>query len=498
MKFLEKIRRLIVRAVRVNLDLLALWILLTALQPSITPDNPLARNDLAPWTMACLASVAFLRGKILGQGPHRMLTLQHSGFGRWCHRAAMVLTPIALLFWYDTGRYLDSWEIAEALMTTATTMSVIIGVALVLGRKEGRTAWDPRGVRSGLLWGAGVVSIIVATMAVGYLENLIEALPLDRPIRRGTVFPGDILLLGIAFLGVGLITGRAKHLRQRLTSGLKDGSPFRPKMFPFFFASLGSAVGLWGLYFLQDFFRIGIGLDFDEAFIPAAFVVAWAAVVWPPRTPIGVTCLLHEVLPTGGGDARVEKTARPFEMPPEGALRLNPLKIRRVRSVHPWLVPVKASRIDYLDDPIRPLWNRREPPLPYHILGHANFESDTLTKQAQWDRLTIRLKGQDETSGKLKGSARSKRLVVLRPFLQPGESRKSQIKTYIWDRTVPDATVQIVDANTETLTLTDGCVIVLSTEGVARAFELEIGAPVYELNEAINFRPPQLEDYVKV
>ena len=63
---------------------------------------------------------------------------------------------------------------------------------------------------------------------------------------------------------------------------------------------------------------------------------------------------------------------------------------------------------------------------------------------------------------------------------------------------MPDATVQIVDANTETLTLTDGCVIVLSTEGVARAFELEIGAPVYELNEAIGFRPPQLEDYVKV
>ena len=111
--------------------------------------------------------------------------------------------------------------------------------------------------------------------------------------------------------------------------------------------------------------------------------------------------------------------------------------------------------------------------------------------------MTIRLRGQDDT-GTLKGSARSRRLVVLRPFLEPGESRRSQIKTYIWDRTVPDASIQIVDANTETLTLTNGCVIVLSTEGVARAFEVEIGAPIYELNEAINFRPPQLEDYVKV
>jgi hypothetical protein len=497
MKFLEKIRRLIIRAVRVNMDLLALWIFLTAIQPAITPDNPLARNDLAPWTMACLAAVAFLRGKILGQGSHRMLTRQHSIFGRWCHRIAMVLTPIALLFWYDTGRYLSSWEMAQAWANTATTMTIGIGIALVLGRKEGRTAWNPRGARSAVVWTLGILGILAATIATGYLENQLENLPMDRPLRRGGVFPGDILLLGLAFLSVGLITGRVKHLRQRLASGLKDGSAFRPKLFPFLFASLGSAFGLWGLYFLQEFFRIGIGIDFDEAFIPAAFVVAWAAVVWPPRTPIAVTCMLHEVMPTGGGDARVDKTANPFEKPPEGALRLNPLKIRRVRSVHPWLVPVKASRIDYLDDPIRPLWNRREPPLPYHILGHANFESDTLTKQAQWDRLTIRLKGQDE-SGTLKGSARSKRLVVLRPFLQPGESRKSQIKTYIWDRTVPDATVQIVDANTETLTLTNGCVIVLSTEGVARAFELEIGAPVYELNEAIGFRPPQLEDYVKV
>jgi hypothetical protein len=58
--------------------------------------------------------------------------------------------------------------------------------------------------------------------------------------------------------------------------------------------------------------------------------------------------------------------------------------------------------------------------------------------------------------------------------------------------------VQTVDANTQRLLLTNGCVIVLSTEGVARAYELEIGAPVYQLNEAINFRPPQLEDYVKV
>ncbi|MEL6345920.1 MAG: hypothetical protein AAFV53_22605 [Myxococcota bacterium] len=494
---LERLRRLLVRAVRRNADLLGLWVVLAAIVPFIPPSTPIARDDLVPWTMVCLSAVAYLRGKNLGQGPHRMLTRQHGGFGRFMQRVAMVATPIALLFWYDFGRDLGTWEVASLWLGTAVALTVGIGVALVLGRRHNRTAWDPRGVPSWLLWGGWLTFFVVAATAFGWMENTFENLPPDRPIRRGHRFPGDVFLLGLAFLAVGMVTGRVQHLRQRRAAGLKDGSPYRTKYFPYLFASLGSAFGLWGLYFLQVFFRIGVDIDFDEAFIPAAFVVAWAAVVWPPRTPIAVTCLLHEVMPAGGGDARVENTANPFERPPEGALRLNPLRIRRVRSLHPWLVPVKASRIDYLDDPIRPLWSRREPPLQYHILGDASFESDELTKQAQWDEITVRLKGQDETST-LKGSAQSRRLVVLRPFLDPGESRKSQLKTYIWDRTVPDATVQIVDATTEKLKLTDGCVIVLSTEGVARAFEVEIGAPVFELNEAIGFRPPQLEDYVKV
>ena len=59
--------------------------------------------------------------------------------------------------------------------------------------------------------------------------------------------------------------------------------------------------------------------------------------------------------------------------------------------------------------------------------------------------------------------------------------------------------VQNVDATTETLSIENGAVIVLATEGVARAFEVsEICAPVYRLTEAAGFRPPQLEDYVSL
>ena len=149
----------------------------------------------------------------------------------------------------------------------------------------------------------------------------------------------------MAFLTVGLIVGRAQHLRQRLAAGTKDNRPYRPAVFNYLFSSLGSAFGLWALYFIQDQLGLGDQVTFELAFVPAAFVVAWAGVVWTKPVPIAVTCLLHEIMPAGGGDKAISTTATPFDETPEGALRINPLQIKRILSTHPWLVPVKASRV---------------------------------------------------------------------------------------------------------------------------------------------------------
>ena len=124
--------------------------------------------------------------------------------------------------------------------------------------------------------------------------------------------------------------------------------------------------------------------------------------LWTKPTPIAVTCLLHEIMPAGGGDKMISTTATPFDETPEGALRINPLEIKRILSTHPWLVPVKASRVPELDDPIRPLWPRREPPVAYHVLGGASFEPCKYTNKEQWDEITIRLKGSDDV-GSLSG-----------------------------------------------------------------------------------------------
>ena len=488
--FFKRIQYTISRGVQGNMDLLVLWILLMAVQPLVPVEHLLARPDLVPWLMFCLAGAVILRGRRYGDGPHTSLTKRYSSSAFLLSKGGMVGTLLALLWWYDLGVSFDvvrtqsqGWVPLVVRPVGATVVSLL---AIRLSRAHEQTAWNPAGVSSGLLWTTGVVLTIMGAITIGRLERSVPE------------FHSESLLLGLGFLAVGLVVGRAQHLRQRLRAGTKDNRSYRPTIFGYVFSSFGSAFGLWALYFIQDQLGLGDQVTFELAFVPAAFVVAWSGVVWTKPTPIAVTCLLHEIMPAGGGDKMISTTATPFDETPEGALRINPLEIKRILSTHPWLVPVKASRVPELDDPIRPLWPRREPPVAYHVLGGASFEPCKYTNKEQWDEITIRLKGSDDV-GSLSGSAATTRsIVVMKPFLQPGTPKRKRITTYKWEKPVWEASIQHVDATTETLSLEDGCIIVLATEGVARAFEVEIGAPVYRLPEASGFRPPQLEDYVEL
>ena len=486
----KRIQYTISRGVQSNLDLLILWILLIAIQPLVSVDHLLARPDLVPWLMFGLAGAVLLRGRRYGDGPHTSLTKRYSSTGAILSKSGMVGSLFALVWWYDLGMAWDVFRTQSVgwvdLIIRPTGMTIVTLLAIRLSKSHEQTAWNPHGASSALIWFVGILSIVVMAVGIGRLEKLNPS------------FHSESLLLGVAFLAVGLIVGRAQYLRQRLAAGTKDNRSYRPALFNYLFSSLGSAVGLWALYFIQDQMGLGDQVTFELAFVPAAFVVAWSGVVWPKQVPIAVTCLLHEIMPSGGGDKAISTTATPFDETPEGALRINPLQIKRILSTHPWLVPVKTSRVPELDDPIRPLWPRREPPVPYHVLGAASFEPCPFTNQEQWGEITIRLKGSDDV-GSLSGSAATNRsIVVMKPFLKPGTPRKKRITTYRWEKPVWEASLQHVDATTESLSLENGSVIVLATEGVARAFEVEIGAPVYRLPEAAGFRPPQLEDYVEL
>lgn len=414
--FFKRIQYTISRGVRSNLDLLILWVLLIAIQPLISVEHLLARPDLVPWLMFGLACAVVLRGRRYGDGPHTSLTKRHSSTGLILTKFGMVAALLSLVWWYDLG---VAWDVVRTqsigwldLVVRPIGITIVTLLAIRLSKSHQQTAWNPHGVSSALVWMMGVLLIIGAATGIGRIEKL------------NPQFHSESLLLGLAFLTVGLIVGRAQHLRQRLAAGTKDNRNYRPALFNYLFSSVGSALGLWALYFIQDQLGLGDQVTFELAFVPAAFVVAWAGVVWTKPVPIAVTCLLHEIMPAGGGDKAISTTATPFDETPEGALRINPLQIKRILSTHPWLVPVKASRVPELDDPIRPLWPRREPPVAYHVLGGASFEPCPYTNQEQWDEITIRLKGSDDV-GALSGSAGTNRsIVVMKPFLKPGTPRK--------------------------------------------------------------------------
>ena len=487
---LKRIQYTLSRGITGNLDLLIWWVLLIAIQPLISVEHLLARPDLVPWLMFGLAGAVILRGKRYGDGPHTSLTKRYSSTGVILSKAGMVSALLALVWWYDLG---VAWDVVRtqsvgwvAYVARPIAATIVTLLAIYLSRDHEETAWNPHGVSGGAIWFFGASAIIAAAVGIGRFEKMTPD------------FHSESFLLGIAFLTVGLIVGRAQHLRQRLASGTKDNRAYRPALFSYLFSSIGSAFGLWALYFIQDLLGLSDQVTFELAFVPAAFVVAWSGVVWTKPVPIAVTCLLHEIMPSGGGDKMISTTATPFDETPEGALRINPLQIKRILSTHPWLVPVKASRVPELDDPIRPLWPRREPPVAYHVLGGATFEPCPYTNQEQWDEITVRLKGSDDVGGLSGSAATTRSITVLKPFLKPGTPRRKRITTYRWEQPVWEASVQHVDATTEKLSLEDGSIIVLATEGVARAFEVEIGAPVYRLPDASGFRPPQLEDYVEL
>jgi hypothetical protein len=210
---------------------------------------------------------------------------------------------------------------------------------------------------------------------------------------------------------------------------------------------------------------------------------------------VAVACLLHEVVPAGGKDEAPDTTAVGFDRPPEGALRLDPLRLRRTRAIHPWLVPVRRARIGDLDDPVRALW---DPPraLPgAHILGEAAFEPEDGLQQ--WDVVTIRLAARGDTTRLTEDDAQVRRIVVLRPFPRLGGAGRAAPVTYRWQERLPAESVQVLDATTETCTVIDGDIIVISAEGVARAYEIEFGAPVDASADLAAIRMPQIEDYTK-
>lgn len=478
MTFFRRIRAGILAQFQRNWDLLALWLALLIAQQHVPVTHFLGREDGMPWITLALSVVALLRGRSLGPGAHPMLTPRVSTNSVYFQQGAMVVAPWALLLWYDAGRALSVVEAAKAF---GASMGVLL--LLVLGAPNGQTAWRPVQSSPWFPWTFGGMFFGFLAVALGLVSRLV---PLD--VAR---WFAEAVLLGAMFLSVGLVSGRVQHHQQRRVAGLKGGRPYRLGLFSFVLAAFGPSIGLFVLLLVLG------DLPFTQAFVPALHVIVWGAIVWPSPQPYAVPVILYEVMPTGGKDIKAVEAANPFDKPPEGALRFNPLRSERTRTAHAWLVPVIGSRIEGLDDPISPLWPVRPPFRASQTLGDARFEPHPLTRETQTDVLTLHLKSSDGAADLAGGDVQTKRTVVLRPFVPPGFDRRRDRTTYTWERVHARDSVQVVDSTVERLTLLDGDILVLSQEGVAHAYEVEIGAPIYRAADAFRFRPAQLEDYVK-
>ena len=478
MTFIRRVRAAVLAQFQRNADLLALWVVLAVAQQQVPVTHYFGREDLLPWVTLTLSVVALIRGRALGPGPHPMLTPRVDRTGWIMQRAALVLTPWVLVLMYDGARTASPGSIGAG-----AGVAVAVLVTSMLGSSHGQTAWRPVRSTPWLQWSFAALLFMGTATALGVVAHIV---PID-PV----VWLTRSLLLGAMFVALGLVSGRVQHHQQRRIAGLKGGRPYRPALFPLVLAAVGPALGYAVVLFVLG------NLPFTQAFVLALLVIVWGTIIWPRPEPHAVAVMLFEVQPTGGKDYVAVETANPFDAPPEGALRFNPIRSSRTRTTHPWLVPVVGSRIEGLDDPVAPLWPIRAPFRPSHTLGEARFEPHPLTRETQTEVLTLHLKSDDGSADLSGGEVQSRRTVVLRAFIPPGFDARRRVRTYTWEQQYARDAVQVIDSTLESCKLVDGDVILMSQEGVAHAYEVEMGSPIYRAADAFRFRPAQLEDYVK-
>ncbi len=491
-------------------DLAGLWLATLLLQPILHTEHVLASNDLLPWAILTVSIAALLRGRRLGPGPHPQLRPRQVGLDRKLRRLLAAVVPVALLCWYRFGQSLGRGELVDiasalssrelpttlglAWLGAGTVGSILVGGLALLGREDGRTAWRPvvAGQRR-LFWGI-CAALGLASVVAGVVHGLALGDP-DVPERSNLRWVPEAAMLGLAFLGAGLSLGRPQAVAQRRAAGRRDGSAGSVLDSALLYALLGPSIMLWlTLQLVELVSRHTIG--YESAYVVSLHVCAWAAVIWRQPVPTAVDVLLHEVAPTGGKEVAPTESAAGFDAPPEGALRIDPLRTRPTRSIHPWRVPVLRARISDLDDPVRPLWRSRRPPPAHHLLGEAAFELDPETGHPQWEEITVRLGAGRDVTVIRDQDVQTRRMVVLRAFPSGSPTESGGVgRTYQWEADLPPDAVQVVDAATRTLRLRDGDLIVVSSEGVARAFRVELGAPVGDDNGPMSPRLPQLEDY---
>jgi len=493
-------------------DLAFLWVVSIVIQPHVSPETLVASDDLVPWAAGAVAVAAYIRGGRLGGGGHPQLRPRVTGLDRNIRRLTAALGPVALLCWYRSGQSLGRGDLTdivaglqgrsqEALAglgwSGVGTLSLLLVAAMgVLSRDYQRTAWRPKASKTLRVLGFGGASFWLLAVLTGTLHGAMESGGL---LLHWTIFRWvpESVLFGVCYLAAGLVFERPTAWGQRWAAGRIDGRAVRLFGREYILALFGPMVTMWlTMQMVETVTKQMVG--FESAFVVSLLALAWAGVVWKRPPPRAVDVLLHEVVPSGGREEIPDGVALDFNRPPEGALRIRPLRVRGTRSTHVWRVPVTQPRIDELDDPIRPLWRDKRDPPSHHLIGEAAFEPDS-NGGPQWNELTLRLGIGRDVTVLHDHDVQTRRMVIIRPFPPAADRQRSMqgtMRTYRWDEPFRPGSLQVVDGATRTLSLRDGDLIVVSSEGLARAYLVEFGRPVDTRRGRVELRLPQLQDYV--
>lgn len=490
------IRRGVVHA-REDRDLIAVWVLLLSAQPLVPPDSLLGREGLLPWAALTLSVAAALRGRALGAGPHPALPPQRTWLGGLLLRVAGALVPWALLAWALAGAELAGLPAQGALILAPALTAALVGLRWATWG-EGRTAWQPASAVQELLYAVATNGVVVlGALWLGWFQQAL-----------GGLLPGLLVLgawLGLALLGVGVLLDHPRDRSQRRAAGLQAApgqrrAPWTPNLLPYALALLGPLSGALLVWLAQTMLEAERWREptFTQAFVLSLYGLAWARVLWPRALPLARTVLLHEVIPAGGREAAaLPGRARPFGAPPDGALRIHPLELRRTRVVHPWVVPVVQPSVASAGLPPASPWPTPPTPSTQHVLGHARFELDPQLERAQMERITIRFTHRVPAEGGATGHGHVQRIVVLRAYPE-GVGQARMQPTFTWDEPLPADSVQIIDNRTAEATLEDGDIILIASGGRGWLYEVELGVGLEDPFLLEFGRVPQLEDYVQV
>lgn len=473
-------------------ELFLLWMGLVLAQALVPRTHYLADLSLLPWVTLTTSLCLLLRYYPLMPTPHPALSMRKATALALARRLSAVLVPWVLLLWVELAVDLrQDGKLTLELGAATLGATLLLGLGMFYSQQQGLTAWTPT---------QGGYKRLMSLLCLGAGLPLFLLEPRANPMRDSGLTLGGIWLLpclvGASFLLASSQLTPARDMAQFVAGQAHHGRPavriwlqvLAPLLATWFLPVLG--LGALNAFYLERYGDLG----FSGAMLHALVICLFTGALYPRAVPVAMACIFHEVRPKGEEEEPEEGKVSDFTASPEGSLVFNPLHVERTRRIHPVLIPVESPQLALFEARVPYLWPLEGVAPQNQLLGHASFEVQGA--YPQWQEITVRKASRDLIAWKSQLGFNLQRILILRSFSESW--LPIQEVTFDHEETRWEGQVQSMADPGDTLSLRTGDMVVLSVGGSIRAYELEIGAPVYPGDPVAHERLPVLEDFVRV